>query len=117
MPQRHLEQVMQALVRADILRGVRGPRGGYRLARERRRISVREIFEVIEAIDANEDGAASKSQLGAEIIAPFHGQLQNALIEAVGDTTIADLCANANKGNSALTGTLPGGADDSDFTI
>ena len=48
VPQRYLEQVMQALVRAGILRGVRGPRGGYRLARERRRISVREIFEVIE---------------------------------------------------------------------
>ncbi len=113
MPQRHLEQVMQALVRADILRGVRGPRGGYRLARERRRISVREIFEVIEAIDANEEAAVSKSQLGAEIIAPFHGQLQNALIEAVGDTTIADLCANANAVSSASSG----GADDSDFTI
>ncbi len=109
MPQRHLEQVMQALVRADILRGVRGPRGGYRLARERRRISVREIFEVIEAIDANEDAAASQSQLGTAIIAPFHGQLQNALIAAVGDTTIADLCVNADA--------VQGESDDSDFTI
>ena len=48
VPQRYLEQIMQALVRANILRGVRGPRGGYRLARERRRISIREIFEVID---------------------------------------------------------------------
>ena len=39
IPQRYLEQVMQQLVRAGILRGVRGPRGGYRLARERRRIT------------------------------------------------------------------------------
>ena len=54
VPQRYLEQVMQALVRAGILRGVRGPRGGYRLARERRRISVREIFEVIEEIDGGD---------------------------------------------------------------
>src|SRR5918999_3064926 len=37
LPRRYLEQVMQQLVRAGILRGVRGPRGGYRLARERRR--------------------------------------------------------------------------------
>jgi Rrf2 family protein len=35
VPQRYLEQVMQQLVRAGVLRGVRGPRGGYRLARER----------------------------------------------------------------------------------
>jgi Rrf2 family protein len=32
LPRRYLEQVMQQLVRAGILRGVRGPRGGYRLA-------------------------------------------------------------------------------------
>ena len=34
VPQRYLEQIMQTLVKADILRGVRGPKGGYRLARE-----------------------------------------------------------------------------------
>ena len=31
IPQRYLEQVMQDLVRAGVLKGVRGPRGGYRL--------------------------------------------------------------------------------------
>ena len=30
IPQRYLENVMQSLVHAGILRGVRGPRGGYR---------------------------------------------------------------------------------------
>jgi len=113
MPQRHLEQVMQALVRADILRGVRGPRGGYRLARERRRISVREIFDVIEAIDGQEEGEThrtrSASQLGTHIIAPFNARLQNALIDAVGDTTVADLCDSAKDLNI--------GGTDSDFTI
>lgn len=110
MPQRHLEQVMQALVRADILRGVRGPRGGYRLARERRRISVREIFEVIEAIDGAEENRPSQSQLGTNIIEPFHARMQSALIDAVGDMTIADLCDNA--------GTLtPADQHADDFTI
>ena len=36
LPRRYLEQVLQQLVRAAVLKGVRGPRGGYRLARERR---------------------------------------------------------------------------------
>ncbi|MEC8247710.1 MAG: Rrf2 family transcriptional regulator, partial [Pseudomonadota bacterium] len=54
VPQRYLEQVMQALVRANILRGVRGPRGGYRLARERRRISVKEVITVIETLESEE---------------------------------------------------------------
>ncbi|MCH1568453.1 MAG: Rrf2 family transcriptional regulator [Alphaproteobacteria bacterium] len=114
VPQRYLEQVMQAMVRAGILRGVRGPRGGYRLARERRRISVREIFEVIETIDGNEADMLSQSELGRAIIAPFHGHMQNALIGAVGDTTIADLCARAEEKSANASDTK---ADSGDFTI
>ena len=43
IPRRYLEQVLQELVRKGVLSGQRGPRGGYRLARERRRITVGEI--------------------------------------------------------------------------
>jgi Rrf2 family protein len=39
LPPRRLEPVLQALVRDGILKGIRGPRGGCALARERRRIS------------------------------------------------------------------------------
>ena len=35
--------MLQTLVRANILKGVRGPRGGYELARERRRITAGDI--------------------------------------------------------------------------
>ena len=55
VPQRYLEQVMQQLVRAGILKGVRGPRGGYRLARERRRISVGDVVRVAESIEDGEE--------------------------------------------------------------
>ena len=37
LPPRHLEPVLQALVHAGVLKGVRGPRGGYELARGPRR--------------------------------------------------------------------------------
>ncbi len=40
LPARYLEPLMQKLVKAGILKGVRGPQGGYILGRERRRISV-----------------------------------------------------------------------------
>src|SRR5471030_1433720 len=43
LPPRHLETLLQGLVHAKILKGVRGPRGGYELARERRRITIGEI--------------------------------------------------------------------------
>src|SRR3954463_2156818 len=54
LPPRHLETVLQALVRQGILKGVRGPRGGYELAKERRRISAGDIARA--ALTANEDG-------------------------------------------------------------
>src|SRR6185437_144326 len=40
---RHLEPVLQTLVRHGILKGTRGPRGGYELAREARRITADDI--------------------------------------------------------------------------
>ena len=36
LPPRHLETLLQGLVHANILKGVRGPRGGYELARSAR---------------------------------------------------------------------------------
>lgn len=111
VPQRYLEQIMQALVKADILRGVRGPRGGYRLARERRRISVREIFDVVEALDRDGAAVCSQSELSRRIIEPFHADLQAALAAAIGDTSIADLCRDAE----AEANLRSGGSND--FTI
>src|SRR5579862_2367914 len=61
IPRRYLEQVLQQLVRAGVLAGVRGPRGGYRLARERRRISLGEIVRVVQALERGEDAVAKDS--------------------------------------------------------
>jgi Rrf2 family protein len=44
LPPRHLEPVLQALVRDGIVRGMRGPHGGYELARAHRSISVEDIL-------------------------------------------------------------------------
>lgn len=97
VPQRYLEQVMQALVRANILRGVRGPRGGYRLARERRRISVKEVITVIEALEGEETLDHFNSPLGQQIIAPLCARLQRAIDSEMDGITIADLCMGVNQ--------------------
>ena len=55
LPPRHLEPVLQALVREGILRGIRGPHGGYELAREHGRITAEDILRAAgNAEDANE---------------------------------------------------------------
>ena len=49
IPKRYLEQVLQHLVRAGILSGKRGPRGGYRLGRDRTQITVANAPGTIDA--------------------------------------------------------------------
>src|ERR1700754_3138385 len=51
LPPRHLEPVLQALVRHGILTGIRGPRGGYEIAREERGISVEDILRAAGTVD------------------------------------------------------------------
>lgn len=92
VPQRYLEQIMQTLVRADILRGVRGPRGGYRLARERRRIRIDEIVRVISALETPEDQAIVRSEIGKQAVAPLCDQLSDQLMASLNKVTIEDLC-------------------------
>ena len=51
LPPRHLETVLQALVREGILRGIRGPRGGYQLARRRQQVSAADILRASGTVD------------------------------------------------------------------
>jgi len=107
IPQRYLEQVMQQLVRAGILKGVRGPRGGYRLARERRRISVGEVVRVVGAMESADDPVTTgPSDLGERVIAPLWQEVQSELMERLEKITIDDLCQraeNAGVGNGGPT--------------
>ncbi len=98
IPRRYLEQVLQQLVRAEILTGVRGPRGGYLLARERRRITLGEITRVVVLGDDSEDTGddMSESDLGSKVVWPIWDDLQGVLMERLDSITIEDLCLNAH---------------------
>lgn len=99
LPRRYLEQVMQQLVRARILRGVRGPRGGYRLAKERRRIAVGDIVRVVQGIESlpRQNDLASPSQLGERVIGPFWATTEKKLMDRLDTVSIEDLCHRADK--------------------
>ena len=47
IPKRYLEQTLQILVRNKILVASRGPRGGYRLAKERRKNRILDIIKSV----------------------------------------------------------------------
>jgi Rrf2 family transcriptional regulator, iron-sulfur cluster assembly transcription factor len=55
LPPRHLEPVLQALVRCGILKGIRGPRGGYELARDRHRVTANDILRAAGTVEDGEE--------------------------------------------------------------
>ncbi len=114
IPRRYLEQALQHLVRQGILIGVRGPRGGYRLARERRRISVGDIVRVVRDMEANNNliDDAPGSDLGQQVVRPLWKELQNEMMERLNDMSIDDLCNRANQ-----TGIASEGRENLDFSI
>jgi Rrf2 family iron-sulfur cluster assembly transcriptional regulator len=99
IPRRYLEQVLQSLVRAGILGGVRGPRGGYRLARERRRITVGDITRVVAQIENGEtaEDKLPESTLGTKVVRPMWFSVQDSLLKTLDTVTIEDLCLKANQ--------------------
>jgi Rrf2 family protein len=110
LPPRHLEPLLQVLVRSGILRGVRGPKGGYELARERRRISVAEILRV--SLSDAEDRSGAVPALIQHVVAPLAADISMRVLDRFEEITIDDLCSDAQKQVGLNTTTEP-----ADFTI
>jgi len=97
IPRRYLEQVLQHLVRADVLRGVRGPRGGYRLARERRRIPLGEIVRIVAGMNMDEEDEDTGSELGSVVLRPLWEEMQEEALVKLDAISIEDLCRTARQ--------------------
>jgi Rrf2 family iron-sulfur cluster assembly transcriptional regulator len=112
IPHRYLEQVLQQLVREGILKGVRGPRGGYVLARERRRVTLGDVVRVVNALDLEDDQPVSAAELGARVVAPIWERIQADLLDRLDAITMEDLCREAETSGVPRAGETP-----ADFTI
>jgi Rrf2 family protein len=113
LPPRHLETLLQGLVHAKILKGVRGPRGGYELARERRRISVGEIVRTSVSLStADPDDIGSRSKLVEKVIEPAVRKAGQSFLANLDAITVEQLCEDAEKAQ-ILAEEKAGG----DFTI
>jgi Rrf2 family transcriptional regulator, iron-sulfur cluster assembly transcription factor len=114
IPRRYLEQVLQQLVRAGILSGTRGPRGGYRLARERRRITLGEIVRIVRDLETAEDPISDPAgaELGHKVVRPLWQEFQDELMTRIDAITIEDLCVRAYR--AGIVGNF---GERMDFTI
>jgi Rrf2 family iron-sulfur cluster assembly transcriptional regulator len=95
LPPRHLEPVLQALVRHGILKGVRGPRGGYELAREQRRITADDILRAAANADDIDGASLANSSLLAKVVMPALGQAEHAFSDALARINVEDLTQSA----------------------
>jgi Rrf2 family protein len=97
IPRRYLEQVLQQLVHHGILAGQRGPRGGYRLARERRRITVGDIVRIVRQLEGAGDAVSSTdgSDLGLKVVRPIWREIQDEVMGRFDALTVEDLCTEA----------------------
>lgn len=114
IPRRYLEQVLQQLVHHGVLAGQRGPRGGYRLARERRRITLGEIVRVVREVEGRENPASNEqgSEIGLKVVRPIWRELQTGIMAQLDQVTVDQLCERARL--EAIPSTA---ADIPDFTI
>jgi Rrf2 family protein len=95
LPPRHLEPVLQALVRHGILKGVRGPRGGYELAREQRRISADDILRAAGTVEEAGEAPIAGAGLLSQVVMPALAQAEQSFASALARISVEDLVRSA----------------------
>ena len=89
LPPRRLETSLQALVHAGILKGQRGPRGGYVALSKDTPLSV--IVKIVAGATDTEDQRAPSP--GVEHVLKFVGDASDAALNEIGKWTVAYLVA------------------------
>ena len=95
LPPRHLEPVLQALVHDGILRGIRGPRGGYELGRKQDGITAAEVLRAAGNVDDGSDPVLPGSVLVGKVVLPAIAQAEKLFASALGEITLTDLAQRA----------------------
>jgi Rrf2 family iron-sulfur cluster assembly transcriptional regulator len=97
LPARHSELVLQSLVRGGILKGIRGPRGGYALARDRNGITVNDILRAAGTVD--EGTAEPTSVIVTKVVLPLLSVAEQAFGKALDQINLDDLVRYAERSN------------------
>jgi len=97
LPPRHLESVLQSLVRDGILKGIRGPHGGYELARERRGVTANDILRAAGIV--HEAEGEPKSELVAKVVLPILSPAEQEFGQALSRISLDDMARHAERLN------------------
>ena len=92
LARRGIEPLLQALVRAGLLHSLRGPRGGYRLARAPREVTLADIMAAV----CEEDTHVPPGRLAAAVTVPLWRELEAEVLEKLRATTLEALLRRAH---------------------
>jgi Rrf2 family protein len=93
---RGIEPVLQALSRAGILGSTRGPKGGYRLGRAARDISLSEVVGAVLNRDPGDEAQPEPpSPLQTTVILPLWEEQEKAVLASLAGQTVAELLRRA----------------------
>lgn len=90
IPDRYLEQMLASLRRGQILRSIRGPKGGYQLARSPADIRVDEVVTCLEGESGSRSGSESDTP-EFEVLGALELRLEQARQRILSGTTLQDL--------------------------
>lgn len=94
LARRGIEPLLQTLSRSSLLESVRGPRGGYRLGRPRRDISITDIVSTVVSMDPTlDDGPVG--ELFQKVLDPFWREEDQTIGEKLKAVTLDDLVRRA----------------------
>lgn len=96
LPPRHLEPVLQALVRNGILKGIRGPQGGYEMSREQGSITAEDILIAAGDAEASEDPELA-SELVNTVVRPALDSAERSFSASLRQITVADMVKRAHQ--------------------
>ncbi len=94
LPGPYLAKILQTLAQAGFLESLRGPRGGFRLARPADTITIGAIVEALEGPEALEGCVMGLEQCGTETPCPLHvvwSQVKAQIDASLTQATLADL--------------------------
>jgi Rrf2 family iron-sulfur cluster assembly transcriptional regulator len=98
---RHLELVLQSLVRNRILKSIRGPRGGYELARDPSGVTANDILRA----STGEDGDEPTSEIVTKVVLPVLSVVEQAFKQALSQINLNDMVRYAQSIATELVGT------------
>lgn len=90
IPDRYLEQMLTSLRRASILRSIRGPRGGYQLARPPAQVLLLDVVAALEGETPTRD-VTERSTAESEVLASLEDRLESGRLAILRGTSLQDL--------------------------